>query len=152
MLIKKSKTDQFGTGAYIFACTDLDLCPVNALLNYLQVCPSTQGPLFAFEDGMYLSRHKLICALNRTLAAAGIDPDFHKGHSFRMRAATTAATMGVQDSLIQKLGTWTSDAFRFYIQTPPQDLSQVCHMLAQSDQFRYCVRCIALFFWFVVLL
>ena len=119
VLIKMSKTDQFGTGAYIFARIDLDLCPVNALLNYLQVRPPTQGPLFVFEDGTYLSRQKLICALNGTLVAAGIDPDFYKVHSFRIGAATTVATMGVQYSLIQKLVRWTSDGFRLYIRTPP---------------------------------
>ena len=132
--IKKSKTDQFGTGAYIFlARTNSDLCPVTALLNYLAARPPTDGPMFVFEDGSYLSRNKLVQSLNRSLIAAGIDPQYYKGHSFRIGAATTAATMGVQDSLIQKLGRWTSDAFRLYVRTPPEELSQVCHILAQSS-------------------
>ena len=132
--IKKSKTDQFGTGAYIFlARTNSDLCPVTALIDYLALRPTTKGPMFAFEDGSYLSRSKLVQSLNCSLVAAGIDPQFYKGHSFRIGAATTAATMGVQDSLIQKLGRWTSDAFRLYVRTPPEELSQVCHILAQAS-------------------
>ena len=132
--IKKSKTDQFGTGAYIFlARTNSDLCPVTALIDYLALRPTTKGPMFAFEDGSYLSRSKLVQSLNCSLVAAGIDPQFYKGHSFRIGAATTAATMGIQDSLIQKLGRWTSDAFRLYVRTPPEELSQVCHILAQAS-------------------
>lgn len=130
LLIKKSKTDQFGTGAYIFlARTNADLCPVTAILNYLAVRPATPGPMFIFEEGVHLSRQKLVQSLNRYLAAAGIDPQFYKGHSFRIGAATTASALGIQDSLIQKMGRWTSDAFRLYIRTPPQE---VCHILAQQ--------------------
>ena len=105
MLIKKSKTDHYGSGAYIFlARTNTDLCPVTAILNYLAIRPATLGPMFVFEDGAYLSRQKLVQSLNRSLAATGIDPQFYKGHSFRIGAATTAAALGIQDSLIQKMG------------------------------------------------
>ena len=135
LLIKKSKTDQFGTGAHVFlARTNSDLCPVTAILNYLAIRPAAQGPMFIFDNGQYLSRQKLVQSLNHTLVAAGIDPEFYKGHSFRIGAATTASALGVQDSLIQKMGRWTSDAFRLYIRTPPQELGQVCHILAQFPQ------------------
>ena len=61
LLIKKSKTDQYGTGAYIFlARTNADLCLVTAILNYLAIRPATLGPMFIFEDGAYLSRQKLV--------------------------------------------------------------------------------------------
>ena len=134
LLIKKSKTDQFGTGAHIFlAHTNSDLCPVTAILNYLAIRPATQGPMFIFDNRQYLSRQKLVQSLNHTLVAAGIDPEFYKGHSFRIGAATTASARGVQDSLIQKMGRWTpSDSTSVY--TPPQELGQVCHILAQSPQ------------------
>ena len=135
MRIKRSKTDQFGAGAYILlARTTSDLCPVTALLSYLSIRPAGPGPLFIYQDGSYLSKAKLGQALNRVLTAAGIDPTFYKGHSFRIGAATTAAACGVEDSLIQKMGRWSSDAFRLYIRTPPEHLSGVCHILAQPPQ------------------
>ena len=105
VLIKRSKTDQYGSGAYIFlARIDSDICPVAAILAYLAVRPSVPGPLFIYEDGSYLSRSKLIQSLNHALPSAGIDPSFYKGHSFRIGAATTASALGIQDSLIQKNG------------------------------------------------
>ena len=94
LLIKKSKTDQYSSGAYIFqARTNTDLCPVTAILNYLAIHPATLGPMFIFEDGAYLSRQKLVQSFNRSLAATGIDPQFYKGHSFRKGAATTASAL-----------------------------------------------------------
>ena len=131
--IKRSKTDQFGSGAYIFLSrTSADLCPVTALLSYLSVRPTNPGPLFIYQDGSCLSKVKLVQALNQALLSVGIDPTFYKGHSFRIGAATTAAAMGIEDSLIQRMGRWTSNAFRLYIRTPPEDLSKVCHILAQA--------------------
>lgn len=131
--IKRSKTDQFCVGAFIFlARTDVDLCPVTAILNYLQIRPPTPGPLFIFDDGSPLSKPRLRLALNSTLSAAGIDPTFYKGHSFRIGAATTAAAQGIQDSLIQKLGRWSSNAFTLYIRTPEHELSVVSKILARQ--------------------
>ena len=131
--LNHSKTDQFGVGAFIFLSrTGLDLCPVSAFLNYLTVRPSTPGPLFVFSNGSCLSKTKLTQALNRVLTTAGIDPTFSKGHSFRIGAATTAASQGLEDSLIKKLGCWTSNAFTLYIRIPDQELSQVSLVLARS--------------------
>ena len=93
--------------------------------------PKKSGPLFIFEDGSYLSKAKLGQSLNQALRAAGIDPTFYKGHSFRIGAATTAVACGIEDSLIQKMGRWSSNAFQLYIWTPPEQLSKVCHILAQ---------------------
>ena len=64
------------------------------MLSYLEVRPSTHGPMFVFEDGIFLSRQKLVGALNRSLVAAGIDPDFYKGHSFSDRSGYNSRSNG----------------------------------------------------------
>ena len=100
------------------AKTSSDLCPVVALLSYLARRPSPAGgPLFIKEDGSALIKSEMVAVLHATLRLARIDPTFYKGHSFRIGAATTAAALGIQDSLIQKLGRWSSNAFLAYIRT-----------------------------------
>lgn len=43
---------------------------------------------------------------------------FYNGHSFWIGAATTAVQRGLEDSLIQTLGSWHSDAYKLYIKLP----------------------------------
>ncbi len=59
-------------------------------------------------------------AVRKALAAAGYVGAHYAGHSFRIGAATTAATQGLQDSLIKTLGRWESAAYTLYIRTPPE--------------------------------
>ena len=134
LLIKRSKTDQFGNGASIFlARTYTDLCPVAALLAYLARRPvHGHSPLFITEDGTPFTKMHLIKLLHATLREAGINPEFYKGHSFRIGAATTAAALGLQDSTIQKMGRWSSSAFLAYIRTPQQDLAAVSKLLGRA--------------------
>ena len=91
------------------------LCPVFAMLGYLAIQPLTQGPLFLFKDGSTLSRPKLVQSLLQVLSSVGVDCSSYSGHSFQIGAATTAARMGVSDSLIKTLGHWESSAFMLYI-------------------------------------
>ena len=66
------------------------LCPVVSLTNYLHLCKPGPGPLFIYQNGTPLSRSQLSSFLQTTLQSAGIPGKF-SGHSFRIRAATTAA-------------------------------------------------------------
>lgn len=45
------------------------------------------------------------------------------GHSFRIGAATSAASSGVADHVIQSLGRWSSDCYIRYIRTDPKVLN-----------------------------
>ena len=134
VFIKQSKTDQFGTGAHIFLSrTDTDLCPVAALLAYLAQRPNCgKGPLFIKVDGSPLTKTLLVNMLHKALQHAGIDPTHYKGHSFRIGAASTAAALGIQDSLIQKMGRWSSSAFLAYVRTPHVELASVSKTLGQA--------------------
>ena len=90
-------------------------CPENALFEYLNSAKHTSGPLFQTVDALPISYSKVSAHLKSTVQFIGLDPDNFKGHSFRIGAATYAASLGFSDNLIQKLGRWNSDAFRRYI-------------------------------------
>ena len=128
--LRHSKTDVFDSGVtlYVGATGDM-LCPVAAVLAYLAMRPSSPGPLFIFEDGRPLSRVHLVAAIRQGLASAGVDVSRFSGHSFRIGAATTAAQVGIPDSLIQTLGRWKSSAFLSYIRTPIPRLTSVSRRL-----------------------
>ena len=133
VLLRHSKTDQFGAGVRLYLGRTADiLCPVAAVLSYLAIRPGNPGPLFQFEDGTPLSRIHLVRHIREALSGAGIDTACFSGHSFRIGAATTAAQAGLNDSTIQTLGRWKSSAFTAYIRTPVEDLIAVSRQLVKS--------------------
>ena len=58
--------------------------------------------------------------------SSGIDHEAEKfaGHSYRIEAATTAATCGMP---------WESSAYTFYTRTPPSVLCLVTRLLAEAQ-------------------
>lgn len=130
--LRYSKTDPFGVGVrlHLGRTGDATLCPVASVLGYLAIRPGTQGPLFVFQDGRPLSRALLVKHVREVLSQVGMDIAGYSGHSFRIGAASTAASAGISDSLIQTLGRWKS-AVTTYIRTPPQDLIAVSDRLAR---------------------
>lgn len=130
-----SKTDQFGKGySIVLARSDGHICPVAALMSYLQCRGSQDGPLFVFADGSPLTRPKLNARLQALLAAAGWQGRYTL-HSFRVGAATTAASLGFPDYLIQAMGRWSSDAYKVYIKLPQQRLKFASKSLATATLF-----------------
>lgn len=119
--IKMSKMDQFSTGVTIYlGRANNELCPVTALLNYLAIRPTRDGPLFGMEDGRFLSKDLLrVC---QALSNQGVDSSLCRGHSFRVGVATTAAACGIEDSLIKILGRWSSSTYQRYIRVSASDL------------------------------
>ena len=102
--LKRSKTDQEGRGAtLIMGRSENDLCPVEALMQYLRRRGTRQGPLFQWKNGSPLTRMQFVTEVRRALSEAGLPAQNYAGHSFRIGAATTAATLGVEDSTIQTL-------------------------------------------------
>ena len=98
--IKQSKTDPFRKGVALFlGRTESDLCPVAAMVSYLRRRGTAAGPLFQFEDGRLLTRVRLVEWLRSGLKKAGIDDSKYCSHSFRIGAATTAAKVGIEDSI-----------------------------------------------------
>ena len=103
--IKVSKTDPFRMGISLFiGKVHSDLCPVAAMMAYLVSRGSVPGPLFVFKDGRFLTRPRFVSAVRQALQSAGVDCLKYAGHSFRIGAATTAASRGMEDSIIKTLG------------------------------------------------
>ena len=129
--IKQSKTDQGRIGIkVIVGRTGDDICPVSALLRYLARRGSKPGALFICEDGSPLTKTKFVDEVRSALTKAGLPAKDFAGHSFRIGAATTAATAGLQDSAIQTLGRWKNSAYMLYIKTAPQHLATVSAKLS----------------------
>ena len=130
--LKQSKTDPFRQGINIFlGRSNSDLCPVSAILSYLSLRGMDQGPLFRFADGHPLTRDRLVFHLRKVLGEVGIRSNKFAGHSFRIGAATTAAAMGMEDSMIKILGRWESSAYLRYLKVPKQSLAEVSVILSQ---------------------
>ena len=100
--LKQSKTDQLRKDVTIVLgrTNRSPLCPVSALLSYLVVRGMAPGPLFIWDNGHFLTRAHFVAEVKKALELAGADASDFNGHSFRIRAASTAAANGMEDSLI----------------------------------------------------
>ncbi len=112
-----------------------------AVLSYVAVQGTHTGPLFMFWDGKPLTRQRLVLRLWQALQSVGINHSRYSGHSFRIGAATTAASVRMEDSAIRMLGRWKSAVYLSYIRTPEQQLagySARCYLSSRSFVF-FCV-------------
>ena len=129
--LKHSKTDQGRIGVkVVIGRTGDDICPVTALLAYLARRGPQPGALFICDDGSPLLKSRFVEEVRSALTKAGLPAQDYAGHSFRTGAATTAATVGIQDSAIQILGRWKSSSYQLYIRTAPQHLAAVSARLS----------------------
>lgn len=99
----------------IQACPSHPFCPVRALVEYInQSSPPKSGPLFIFL-GKPITRRKFSSFLRSAIQFSDLDPNLYKAHSFRIGAATEAASRGTPEQVIRSLGRWKSNAFQKYI-------------------------------------
>ena len=83
--IKQSKTDPFRKGVDVFVGrTGSDLCPVAAVLDFLQARGISPDPLFLFEDRRPLTRQRFVVLVRDALRKVHIDQSKYCGHSFRI--------------------------------------------------------------------
>lgn len=90
-------------------------CPVNTMMEYLEIRGHQPGPLFLTAEGQAVSRELFVNFLSRALVHCKLDPSRYKGHSFRIGAASHAAEQGFTDAQIRIMGRWKSTAFIKYI-------------------------------------
>lgn len=92
------------------------ICPVRNFLNYLQVRPKrSNSPVFIMPDGTPVLTSFFNKHLQISLSVLKLNSNQYKSHSFRIGAATWAASNGLSDSQIQRMGRWKSDAFKKYL-------------------------------------
>ena len=131
--IRRAKADPFRNGFFIFlGKTGGQLCPVSAVVEYMARRPQGEGPLLMCGDRSPLRQDKFVQVVKLVLRVAGIDSTHYSGHSFRIGAASTAASRGVPDHLIIILGRWQSEAYQVYVRTPPGTLAAMSSVLVAS--------------------
>ena len=101
----------------IKAANQANLFPVHSLFHYLTIYKHVKGPLFQFLDGSPVTYSFVCRELNKCISLIGLNPKFYKCHSFRIGAATYAASLGFSENAIQTMGRWKSDAIKRYIRT-----------------------------------
>ena len=90
--------------------------------------------LFHFSDGTPLTKSKFVERLRALLCQEGtVLMDLYAGHSFRVGAASTTAANGVEDSLIQTLGTWKSSAYLTYVCIPTHNLAAISTLICHNN-------------------
>jgi len=118
LTIVKSKVDQNSQGVTLGLPMNRTaaVCPVTCLRDWLDSTGITEGPVFRRVD-----RHKNIGpnalrsrevarVVQRTAAAAGLDPTVLAGHSLRSGLVSSAAQAGKLDRVLQEHGRWASPA------------------------------------------
>ena len=148
--LKSSKTDPFWRGVQIvIRSTQDELCPVAALLAYLAVRGGSPGPLFRFMNGLPLTRPEFVSRVKGALQSLAYpDKDF-AGHSFRAGAASTAAAMGIEDSVINPWGDGRSPHIFTVYATPSIAAERGNHSFVQRTRNLTVFTCIAFVIAFV---
>lgn len=114
--LEASKTDPFRAGVDIVIASPTAL---QALIRYIihlkQQRPVPTSPLFTFPDQSAVKRSWLMKRVSELLARIGHQAEDYSSHSFRKGGAVSLQQLGVEDSVIRRLGRWKSDAFHLYV-------------------------------------
>ena len=131
VFVRRAKSDPFGKGVFIYlGKTNSSLCPVSAVLHYLAIRCSGEGPLLVHHNGSPLTRGQFVRSVRSSLSAAQIPHQGYSGHSFCISAATAAAAAGVPAHVIKMLGRWSFEAYILYIRTTRETLAAISRQIA----------------------
>ena len=126
LFLKQSKTDPYKQGTKVYmGTTDSTVCPVKAVLSYLQKRSTQPGPLFVTEKEKGWTRSTFCARLKSVLHKRKLDNNCYNTHSFRIGTATSASLAQLPDDHVQMLGRWRSNAFQQYIRPPPKQLARL---------------------------
>jgi hypothetical protein len=113
-----SKTDPFRAGVDIVLSSSTTLRALLAYGAHIQPHGSSTTPLFHHPDRTAVTRAWLMRRVDGLLRRTGRDPRQYSSHSFRKGGAVSLQSLGVEDSLIRRIGRWKSDAFNLYVRDP----------------------------------
>lgn len=83
--------------------------------SYLALRPPCFGDFFIHKNRSVLTKFQFNFILKSSLRYLNLDVFNFTSHSFRIGAATEAARLGLDSSLIKRLGRWESDRYRIYV-------------------------------------
>ena len=124
IIIKRSKTDQFGEGMLkgLPYFSNENYCPVINLKKWIELSNTKSGPIFRrFVKGSRLTNYRLTdqsvaLLIKNYLNLAGIENANYSGHSLRSGFATVAAESGADErSIMAMTGHKTTQMVRRYI-------------------------------------
>lgn len=95
--IKQSKTDPYQKGVTLYIGR-------TGLRGY------KPGPLFLFQSWKPLMRPHFVMVVREALGKSCFKERKYCSHSFRIGVATTAASRGMEESIIKTVGRWESVA------------------------------------------
>ena len=128
--IKASKTDPFRSGIKVRVCRIGGmLCPVDAIMKYMNYRGLSPGPFFILSCGEVITRKFVAAFVTMTLPN---DINLNT-HSFRIGGASAAASCGIPDSAIKILGRWSSDCYRRYIHLSDNSIKEWCDKIVQLE-------------------
>lgn len=129
---KCSKTDPFRRGHVLrIGVSKSQVCAAKPVVHYLHRRGGSNGALFMHQNGLPLTRATLTTWLQEMALRAGLEGNF-SGHSCRIGAASTAASVGIPDHLIKTLGRWLSNAYQLNIRTPTEILDSMAARMAHK--------------------
>ena len=124
IIIRRSKTDQFGEGMIkgLPYFNNVNYCPVLNLKKWLEISKIKSGPIFRrFSKGSFITNNRLtdqsvVLLIKKYLNLAGIENKNFAGHSLRSGFATVAAESGANErSIMAMTGHKTTQMVRRYI-------------------------------------
>ncbi len=101
--------------------TDLEICPVRAVLEFMVVRKAGPGPFIRDREKGGLTRRDFVSEVRKALAERGMPDAGISGHSFRIGAATAAAVSGASDEEVKALGRWRSREYKGYVRREEGD-------------------------------
>lgn len=98
---------------YISKCSN-DLCPVQAMSNYLSLRPTLEGPLFVSRQNSPISSSFFNTIMKSSIIMSLGSSAGYSSHSFRIGAASHCLRKGFTKAKIQEMGRWRTNAVEKY--------------------------------------